>query len=101
MNWTLEVVLVPVTDVERAKNFYAEQVGFHIDFDSSFSGSISRLVQLTPPGSGCSVQIGNGITTMTPGSLHGLQLVVRDLKAAHTARGTRCKSFRHSSVWQR
>jgi catechol 2,3-dioxygenase-like lactoylglutathione lyase family enzyme len=83
MNWTLEVILVPVTDVERAKKFYAEQVGFNVDFDSSFSGSISRIVQLTPPGSGCSVQIGNGITTMTPGSLQGLQLVVRDLRAAH------------------
>lgn len=84
MNWTLEVIPVPVTDVERAKKFYAEQVGFQVDFDSSFSGSVSRLVQLTPPGSGCSIQIGNGITTMIPGSLQGLQLVVRDLKAAHT-----------------
>jgi catechol 2,3-dioxygenase-like lactoylglutathione lyase family enzyme len=84
MNWTLEVVLVPVTDVERAKKFYAEQVGFQVDFDSRFSNSVSRLVQLTPPGSGCSIQIGTGITTMTPGSLQGLQLVVRDLKTAHT-----------------
>jgi catechol 2,3-dioxygenase-like lactoylglutathione lyase family enzyme len=83
MNWTLEVVLVPVTDVERAKKFYAEQVGFQVDFDSRFSSSVSRLVQLTPPGSGCSIQIGTGITTMTPGSLQGLQLVVRDLKTAH------------------
>ena len=82
MNWTLEVVIVPVSDVDRAKDFYANKVGFHLDFDSSFSGSVSRLVQLTPVGSGCSIQIGQGVTDMAAGSLKGLQLVVRDVRAA-------------------
>jgi catechol 2,3-dioxygenase-like lactoylglutathione lyase family enzyme len=82
MNWTLEVVIVPVTDVDRAKTFYSEKLGFNLDFDSSM-GEDLRVVQLTPPGSGCSVQIGKGITEMQPGTLQGLQLVVRDLKAAH------------------
>jgi catechol 2,3-dioxygenase-like lactoylglutathione lyase family enzyme len=82
MNWTLEVVIVPVTDIDRAKTFYTEKVGFNLDLDSSMSEDL-RVVQLTPPGSGCSIQIGQGITKMTPGSLQGLQLVVRDLKVAH------------------
>jgi catechol 2,3-dioxygenase-like lactoylglutathione lyase family enzyme len=81
MRFTLEVVCVPVTDVDRAKTFYAEQMGFDVDFDTD-TGFV-RFVQLTPPGSGCSIQIGTGITTMTPGSLEGLQLVVADLDAAH------------------
>jgi catechol 2,3-dioxygenase-like lactoylglutathione lyase family enzyme len=81
MRFTLEVVCVPVTDVDRAKTFYAEKVGFDVDFDTD-AGTV-RVVQLTPPGSGCSIQIGTGITTMTPGSLEGLQLVVADLDAAH------------------
>jgi catechol 2,3-dioxygenase-like lactoylglutathione lyase family enzyme len=81
MRFTLEVVCVPVTDVDRAKAFYAEKVGFDVDFDTD-AGTV-RVVQLTPPGSGCSIQIGTGITTMTPGSLEGLQLVVADLDAAH------------------
>jgi catechol 2,3-dioxygenase-like lactoylglutathione lyase family enzyme len=81
MRFTLEVVCVPVTDVDRAKTFYAEKVGFEVDFDTD-TGTI-RFVQLTPPGSGCSIQIGTGITSMTPGSLEGLQLVVADLDAAH------------------
>ncbi|MBG6191797.1 catechol 2,3-dioxygenase-like lactoylglutathione lyase family enzyme [Arthrobacter sp. CAN_A212] len=85
MKYTLEVVPVPVSDVERAKTFYADQVGFTLDFD--IDGSV---VQLTPPGSGCSIQIGRGLTRMAPGSLEGLQLVVADLDAAHrelTGRG--------------
>jgi catechol 2,3-dioxygenase-like lactoylglutathione lyase family enzyme len=82
MNWTLEVVCVPVTDVDRAKAFYAEQLGFELDFDTTISAE-SRVVQLTPRGSGCSIQIGVGIVDMAPGSLKGLQLVVRDLVAAH------------------
>ncbi|MBP2215258.1 VOC family protein [Arthrobacter sp. CAN_C5] len=85
MRYTLEVVPVPVSDVERAKAFYADQVGFILDFD--IDGSV---VQLTPPGSGCSIQIGRGLTRMAPGSLEGLQLVVTDLDAAHqelTGRG--------------
>lgn len=85
MKYTLEVVSVPVSDVERAKTFYADQVGFTLDFDTDGS-----VVQLTPPGSGCSIQIGRGLTRMSPGSLEGLQLVVADLDAAHqelTGRG--------------
>lgn len=81
MNWTLEVVLVPVSDVDRAKSFYAEKVGFGVDFDSPISEEV-RVAQLTPPGSGCSIQVGKGITDMPPGSLEGLQLVVPDVEAA-------------------
>ena len=81
MNWTLEVVCVPVSDVDRAKAFYAGQLGFAVDHDTD-TGSM-RIVQLTPPGSGCSIVIGTGVTGMTPGSLEGLQLVVGDLVAAH------------------
>ncbi|RAY15651.1 glyoxalase [Actinomadura craniellae] len=84
MNWTLEVVIVPVSDVERAKTFYAEQLGFHVDHDTKISED-ARLVQLTPPGSGCSVVIGEGpvVPDMPPGSLKGLQLVVPDIHRAH------------------
>lgn len=82
MNWTLEVVLVPVTDVERAKKFYAEQVGFHLDFDSRDAAG-NGPVQLTPPGSGCSIIIGKDLVDMRPGSLQGVQLVVADIHAAH------------------
>jgi catechol 2,3-dioxygenase-like lactoylglutathione lyase family enzyme len=83
MNWTLEVVVVPVSDVERAKDFYARQLGFHVDHDTRI-GEDARIVQLTPPGSGCSIVIGNGmVPDMPPGSLRGLQLVVADLERAH------------------
>jgi catechol 2,3-dioxygenase-like lactoylglutathione lyase family enzyme len=82
MNWTLEVVCVPVKDVDRAKSFYAEQLGFHVDHDTKIGDDV-RVVQLTPPGSGCSVVVGKGaVPDMVPGSLQGLQLVVRDIKAA-------------------
>ncbi|MCI0397850.1 MAG: VOC family protein [Chloroflexi bacterium] len=81
MNWTLEVVVVPVSDVDRAKAFYAEQVGFNVDHDTKISDEL-RVVQLTPPGSGCSIVVGNGIGEMPPGSLKGLQLVVSDIHAA-------------------
>ena len=81
MNWTLEVVCVPVADVERAKAFYAEQLGFGVDHDTAI-GPDNRFVQLTPPGSGCSVVIGTGVVDMAPGSLKGLQLVVNDVRAA-------------------
>lgn len=81
MNWTLEVVLVPVGDVDRAKEFYADKLGFHIDHDTSPNDDF-RIVQLTPPGSGCSVVISKGLTQMPPGSLEGLQLVVNDLHQA-------------------
>ncbi|PTA67423.1 VOC family protein [Deinococcus arcticus] len=89
MNWTLEVVVVPVSDVARAVAFYAEGLGFVVDHDTQLGGG-RRLVQLTPRGSGCSVVLGDGLSSMAPGSLHGLQLVVNDVRAAHaelTARG--------------
>jgi catechol 2,3-dioxygenase-like lactoylglutathione lyase family enzyme len=83
MNWTLEVVVVPVADIDRAKAFYSEQVGFVLDHDVTPAPGV-RIVQLTPPGSGCSVVIGEGaVPHMPPGSLKGLQLVVTDIKAAH------------------
>jgi catechol 2,3-dioxygenase-like lactoylglutathione lyase family enzyme len=82
MNWTLEVVVVPVSDLDRAKAFYSEQLGFNLDHDTRVNDQV-RVIQLTPPGSGCSVVIGLGIAEMTPGSLRGLQLVVSDIQAAH------------------
>ncbi len=81
MQWTLEVVVVPVSDVSRAKAFYAEQVGFAVDHDRTLPGG--RIVQLTPAGSGCSIVVGHGfVPHMPPGSLKGLQLVVPDVRAA-------------------
>ena len=83
MNWTLEVVIVPVADIDRAKAFYSEQLGFNVDHDTTVSDE-ARIVQLTPPGSGCSVVIGKGVVPdMPPGSLKGLQLVVSDIRKAH------------------
>ena len=82
MNWTLEVVCVPVSDVDRAKTFYAEKLGFDVDHDRKDSEEY-RVVQLTPPGSGCSIVVGKGVVNMNPGSLKGLQLVVGDIRAAH------------------
>lgn len=83
MNWTLEVVVVPVSDVDRAKAFYSEQLGFTVDHDTTISEG-NRVVQLTPPGSGCSIVVGRGVVPhMAPGSLKGLQLVVPDIRAAH------------------
>jgi catechol 2,3-dioxygenase-like lactoylglutathione lyase family enzyme len=82
MNWTLEVVVVPVADVDRAKTFYTDKVGFHVDHDTTISDAM-RIVQLTPPGSGCSIVVGKGMVDMAPGSLRGLQLVVSDIRAAH------------------
>ncbi|MBQ0897718.1 VOC family protein [Micromonospora sp. U56] len=82
MNWTLEVVVVPVSDVDRAKEFYADRLGFAVDHDTRIGDDV-RIVQLTPPGSGCSVVIGRGaVPDMPPGSLKGLQLVVPDLEKA-------------------
>lgn len=83
MNWTLEVVIVPVADVERAKAFYADQLGFNVDHDTTIDAG-TRVVQLTPPGSGCSIVVGEGaaVPHMPPGSLKGLQLVVKDIHAA-------------------
>jgi catechol 2,3-dioxygenase-like lactoylglutathione lyase family enzyme len=83
MNWTLEVVVVPVSDVDRAKAFYADRLGFNVDHDTKVSEG-NRIVQLTPPGSGCSIVVGEGLVPdMPPGSLKGLQLVVPDIRAAH------------------
>jgi catechol 2,3-dioxygenase-like lactoylglutathione lyase family enzyme len=78
----LELVNVPVSDVDRAKAFYAEKVGFNEDHDHRVGDGV-RFVQLTPPGSGCSISIGSGLTDATPGSVQGLQLVVTDIEAAH------------------
>jgi predicted enzyme related to lactoylglutathione lyase len=75
MDWKLELVVVPVSDVDRAKSFYADQVGFRVDTDQSPSEEI-RFVQLTPPGSACSIAVGQGIVDAEPGSVAGLQLVV-------------------------
>lgn len=80
MEMLLEVVQVPVADVDRAKEFYEGRVGFGCDHDTQISDEI-RVVQLTPPGSGCSIVIGTGMTTMEPGSVRGLQLTVRDMEA--------------------
>lgn len=88
MDYRLEVVQVPVSDVDRAKAFYTEQAGFVADHDHAFSDTL-RVVQLTPPGSGCSIAIGTGLSDMRPGSLRGLQLVVTDMAAAHAELGAR------------
>jgi predicted enzyme related to lactoylglutathione lyase len=82
MEMKLELVAVPVTDVDRAKSFYVDQVGFVADHDHRVSEHL-RFVQLTPPGSACSVVIGEGVTPMAPGSQQGLQMVIADADAAH------------------
>jgi predicted enzyme related to lactoylglutathione lyase len=80
----LELVAVPVTDVDRAKAFYVDQVGFHPDHDHRVTDQL-RFVQLTPPGSACSIVIGTGTTQMAPGSQKGLQVVVADVEAVRQA----------------
>lgn len=82
MGWKLELVFVPVSDVDRAKDFYVNQVGFNADFDERPSEGI-RFVQLTPPGSACSICIGEGLTEAAPGTAPNLQIVVADIHAAH------------------
>ena len=82
MDMRLELIPVPVSDVDRAKTFYTEKVGFREDIDQRVSETI-RFVQLTPPGSACSIAMGEGITTQVPGSLDGLILVVSDIQATH------------------
>ena len=81
MYYKLELICVPVSDVDRAKAFYTDKAGFHADHDHQVSDEL-RFVQLTPPGSGCSIAIGTGLTTAAPGSIKGLQLVVPDIQAA-------------------
>jgi catechol 2,3-dioxygenase-like lactoylglutathione lyase family enzyme len=83
MDWKIELIILPVTDVDRARDFYANQVGFHLDHDHVVSEDL-RFVQLTPPGSGCSIAIGKGLTDAEPGSVQGLQIVVDDIEAART-----------------
>ena len=88
MEWRLEVVVVPVSDLDRAKAFYRDDVGFSEDFDNRLVGGLVRMVQLTPPGSGCSIALetgmapGPGLESMEPGSLNGLLMVVADIRAA-------------------
>ena len=96
MDWKLELVVVPVTDVDRAKRFY-EQVGFAVDHDTRVNDDV-HVVQLTPPGSGCSIAVGTGLVGMPPGSLEGLQLVVADVEAARaqlTEQGVEVSGVQH------
>jgi catechol 2,3-dioxygenase-like lactoylglutathione lyase family enzyme len=97
MDWKLELVVVPVTDVDRAKAFYSEQLGFVVDVDSSPSPQF-RVVQLTPPGSACSISIGTGLTEAVPGTLQGMQISVGDIDAAYAQlieRGVEASPIRH------
>jgi catechol 2,3-dioxygenase-like lactoylglutathione lyase family enzyme len=103
MDYKLELVVVPVSDVDRAKAFYSEQCGFVVDLDTSISDDL-RVVQLTPPGSACSISIGKGIVDSVPGSLQGIQLVVDDIDAARaelSGRGVEVSGVRHfeNGVW--
>jgi predicted enzyme related to lactoylglutathione lyase len=81
MDWKIELVAIPVTDVDRAKAFYTEKVGFNADHDHRVSEEV-RFVQLTPPGSACSIALGTGISQSQPGSVQGIQMVVSDINAA-------------------
>ena len=97
MHYKLEVVVVPVSDVDRAKAFYVDGMGFNLDVDHAPNEHF-RVVQMTPNGSGCSVTIGKGIAKMEPGSLHGLQISVGDIHAAHaelSARGVPVSPIQH------
>ncbi|MFD5424607.1 VOC family protein [Streptomyces sp. NPDC127084] len=105
MEWTLEVIVVPVGDIDRAKSFYAGQCGFRVDHDTRVEGGV-RIIQLTPPGSPCSIVIGSGMLpapgqrTMAPGAVQGLQLCVPDIEAAHDellARGVAVSAVQHVS----
>lgn len=97
MDWKLEVIPVPVSDVDRAKRFYADQLGFTVDLDETFAGD-TRLVQLTPPGSGCSIHLNSALTRVAPGGLEGLQIVVDDIAAARqhlVVQGVAASPVRH------
>ncbi len=83
MDWKLELVAIPVSDVDRAKAFYTAQAGFDADHDHVIGDEV-RFVQLTPPGSACSIAIGKGVTDAPPGSVQGMQIVVSDIEAAHS-----------------
>jgi catechol 2,3-dioxygenase-like lactoylglutathione lyase family enzyme len=97
MDLKLELVLIPVSDVDRAKAFYTEQVGFELDVDHQPSDEF-RVVQMTPPGSACSITVGKGITDATPGSVRGTHLIVTDIEAARAElveRGVEVSEIRH------
>jgi catechol 2,3-dioxygenase-like lactoylglutathione lyase family enzyme len=97
VDWKLEVVVIPVSDVDRAKQFYSEQVGFVVDNDVRMGESF-RVVQLTPPGSACSIAIGTGLAQMPPGAVKGMQLVVTDIEAARAElveRGVEVSQVQH------
>ncbi|MEU6313213.1 VOC family protein [Streptomyces sp. NPDC047014] len=110
MNWTVEVIPVPVTDLDRAKEFYAESLGFRVDLDDEVSPGV-RVIQLTPPGSRCSLALLEGMPPfpgtkpMAPGTLHGLQICVTDIEAAHAGlveRGVEVSPVQHigASGWE-
>ena len=104
MDFKLELVLIPVADVDRAKAFYTEQAGFHLDVDHR-AGEDFRVVQMTPPGSACSITVGVGLTDAAPGSYRGTHLVVTDIEAARAelvARGVEVSEIRHMGPdgWQ-
>ncbi len=97
MDWKIELVGIPVSDVERAKAFYTEQVGFVLDHDHQVSDDL-RFIQLTPPGSACSITIGVGVIDTPPGSVQGVQMVVSDIQAAHdelASRGVEVSDVQH------
>jgi catechol 2,3-dioxygenase-like lactoylglutathione lyase family enzyme len=103
MEWKLEVIVVPVSDVDRAKHFYSEMVGFNVDLDRRINERV-RIVQLTPNGSACSITIGSGLVDSFPGTVKGLQLVVDDIDAARkelVERGVDVTNVKHveNGVW--
>lgn len=103
MDWKLELVIVPVSDVDRAKAFYTQQLGFNVDVDHQASDTF-RVVQLTPPGSACSITIGTGLTKAEPGSTKGIHLVVNDIEAAQAQlveRGAAISEIFHFEAGQR
>ena len=104
MDFKLELVLIPVADVDRAKAFYTDKAGFNLDVDTSPTEDF-RVVQMTPPGSACSITIGRGITDAPPGSVRGTHLVVSDIEAARAElvrRGVDVSNIRHfeSGEWK-
>jgi catechol 2,3-dioxygenase-like lactoylglutathione lyase family enzyme len=97
MDWKLELVAIPVSDVDRAKRFYTDKAGFNADHDHKVSDEL-RFVQLTPPGSACSIALGTGLVDMPPGSVKGLQMVVSDIEAARAElleRGVEVSEVQH------
>jgi catechol 2,3-dioxygenase-like lactoylglutathione lyase family enzyme len=103
MDWKLEVVMVPVSDVDRAREFYGETLGFTVDVDHHPNDDF-RVVQVTPPGSACSLTFGKGVSPMEPGSLHGVHLIVRDIEAARdhlVERGVETGELHHYKDGQR